>query len=264
MEYYFERLNYELKKIAEFWQKYALNNNHIVPEVSNSGHPVESAPLGSIYLSRLLYGSSAASNFLQDPNFRQIADLAYRTLRNQLSNVNGGFYWAADKNGEIVHDKTNVSMAQAFAVYGLSEYYSLTGDNEIKREIFHQIDFIESKLKHYADNSYLDGFTKDWAPLKKQYRSLGTHLHLLEAYTKFIKVTDDILYKRPVEKIIELILSKFINREKARSSTNMILTGIRSRMKTGWVIIWKQDGFCITQLLQLKVTIWQKSVKQLC
>ncbi len=213
MDYYIERLNHELRNIVVFWQKFALQNNRIAPEVSNNGQPVYEAPLGSIYLSRLLYGSSATCMFLHESSFRQIADQAYHTLRNQLSNSNGGFYWAVDKDGDIVHDEMNVSMAQAFSIFGLSEYYALTGDEDIKRDIFHLIDFIESKIKHYTDNSYLDGFKQDWTPLKKQYKSLGTHLHLLEAYSNFIKVSNDNIYRRSIEKILELLISRFIHHE---------------------------------------------------
>lgn len=213
MEYYIERLNRELRNIFSFWQKYAINNNQIAAEVSNNGQPIYEAPLGSIYLSRLLYGSSASCMYLHESSFRQIADLAYHTLRNQLSNPNGGYYWAVDKNGVIIHDSINASMAQAFVILGLSEYYALTGEEDVKREIFQQIDFIESKIKHYIDNSYLDGFSEEWAPLKKQFKSLYTHLHLLEAYSKFIKVADDAIYKRSVEKIISVLLSRFVNKE---------------------------------------------------
>ncbi len=213
MDYYIERLNNELKNIVSFWQKFAIVDNHIAAEVSNNGHPVYNAPLGSIYLSRLLFGSSSSCMYTHESSYRQLADLAYHTLRNQLSNPNGGYYWAVDRNGEIVHDNLNVSMAQAFVIYGLSEYYALTGDEDVKREIFHQIDFIESKLKHYLDNSYLDGYEEDWKPLKKQYKSLGTHLHLLEAYSKFVTVSGDSIYKRSIEKLIEILISWFINKE---------------------------------------------------
>lgn len=213
MDYYIERLSQELRNIIVFWQKYALNNNQIAPEVSVNGQPVYNAPLGSIYLARLLFGASASCMFLHESSFKSIADLAYHALRNQLSNPNGGFYWAVNQDGDIVHDEMNISMAQAYAVLGLSEYYALTGDEDVKREIYYQIDFIESKIKHYIDNSYLDGFKEDWTPLKKQYKSLGTHLHLLESYTRFVEVSGDRIYRRSIEKILVLLISRFIHHE---------------------------------------------------
>ena len=212
MDYYIERLNHELKNIVEFWQNFAIRNNHIAPKVTIAGNSSFDDPLGSIYLSRLLFGSSAACMHLQNDSSRNIADLAYLTLRNQLSNPNGGYYWAVDKNGRIVHDPLNCSMAQAFVVNGLSQYYALTRDEDIKKEIFSQIDFIENTIKHFTDNSYLDGFEEDWTPMKKQYKSFSTHLHMLEAYGKFIEVSENLIYRRSVEKILELLISRFINK----------------------------------------------------
>lgn len=212
MDYYIERLNHELRHIVEFWQKFAVKNNQIAPQVSNIGQSYYDAPLGSIYLSRLLFGSSAACMHLQDSTFKYIADLAYRTLRNQLSNPGGGYYWAVDKNGRIVHDHENCSMVQAFVVNGLSQYYALTGDEDVKKDIFRQIDFIENKIKHFIDNSYLDGFEEDWTPAKNQYKSLATHLHLLEAYVKFIEVSDNVIYKRSIGKLLELLIYRFVNK----------------------------------------------------
>jgi mannobiose 2-epimerase len=212
MDYYIERLNHELRHIIEFWQNYAIKNNRIAPKVSITGNISFDAPLGTIYLSRLLYGSSAACMHLKDISSRNIADLAYQTLRNQLSNPSGGYYWAVDKNGRIIHDDLHCSMAQAFIVNGLSQYYALTGDEDIKKEIYNQIDFIENTIKHFTDNSYLDGFEEDWTPQKKQYKTLGTHLHMLEAYGNFVEVSDNLIYRRNIEKILELLIFRFINK----------------------------------------------------
>ena len=257
MDYYIERLNQELRNIFEFWQKFALQNNQIAPEVSNNGLPVYEAPLGSIYLSRLLYGSSAACMFLHESNIRPIADLAYHTLRNQLSNPNGGFYWAVKNDGSIEHDKLNISMAQAFSILGFSEYYALTCDEDVKSEIYHQIDFIESKIKHYIDNSYLDGFKADWTPLKEQYKSLSTHLHLLEAYSNFIRVSNDNIYKRSIEKILELLISRFIHHENGEIIRQFDMnwgplpneTWIGINMETGSIVY---DSACTLQNKTLK------------
>ncbi len=96
----------------------------------------------------------------------------------------------------------------------MSEYYALTGDSEVMKSLFHQIDFIESKIKNLEDNSYLDCFSPDWFPLASQKRSLGTHLHLLEAYVKFMQVTKDPLYQRSIEHIIEILIHRFIDIQK--------------------------------------------------
>ena len=110
--------------------------------------------------------------------------------------------------------------------------------------MFSLVDFVESKIRNVQDLSYLDGFDQDWNPMKVQYKSLGTHLHLLEAYTRFLEVTDDLIYKRSVEQLIEIILSRFINsrhtevfhqfNKKWELQPNEIWIG--HNLETGWIV----------------------------
>ncbi|MBN1950876.1 MAG: AGE family epimerase/isomerase [Bacteroidales bacterium] len=211
MDYYSERLKQELENIMEFWRRYAISGERFASQVSNEGKFSFSEPLGSLYVSRILYGSSAAARTFPKTYYHQIAELAYRTLRNQLSNPNGGYYWAADENGGVIHDPKHISFVQAFALYGLSEYYALTGESQVKREIYHQIDCIENRIKNVSDNSYLDGYDEEWNPLGEQSRSLGTHIHLLEAFTKFTEVTGDVIYRRNIENLLHILITRFIS-----------------------------------------------------
>jgi cellobiose epimerase len=61
------------------------------------------------------------------------------------------------------------------------------------------------------DGSYPDGFTFGWNATDRQYRSLATHLHLLEAYTKVRKITKNLHYDKFIENLIKIILKHFIN-----------------------------------------------------
>jgi mannobiose 2-epimerase len=110
--------------------------------------------------------------------------------------------------------------------------------------MYYLVDFIENKLRNVNDLSYVDGFDQDWNPLENQTRSLGTHLHLLEAYTKFLTVTEDFIYQRIVENLIELILGKFINSQHTEVfhqfdqswnlQPNEIWIG--HNVETGWIV----------------------------
>jgi cellobiose epimerase len=211
MEYYIARLNHELKNILKFWQNYAIRNDQIATEVSNNGTARYNTPLGSVYLGRMLYGASAACRHFDTISYKPIADLAYKNLTTKLANPSGGYHWAVDNNRNTIHDSENYSFAQAFIVYGMSEYYALTGDSEVKKNLFHQIDFIENKIRNLTDYSYMDGFSPDWLPLANQKRSLGTHLHLLEAYVKFMQTTNDSLYKKSIENLLEVLINRFTN-----------------------------------------------------
>jgi mannobiose 2-epimerase len=211
MNYYRERLNTELQNIMNFWLNNAIRDLKIAPEINNEGIANFNATLGTIYVSRILYGSSAANNHLKNNQYRILSDLAHKTLTQQLRNPKGGYFWGKNPDGTILHDEVNASFAQPFVLYGLTEYYTLTGDEKVRDQIAEQIDFIENKLLKKKDGSYADGFTYTWNATDKQYRSLGTHLHLLEAYTKVRKITRNSQYDKYIENLVRIILKHFIN-----------------------------------------------------
>jgi mannobiose 2-epimerase len=211
MNYYTERLNNELIKILNYWIKYAIKDSRIAPEINNDGIANYQTPLGSVYVSRILFGSSAAIMHLKDRSFLPLAEIAFKTLTTQLYNPKGGYLWGINPDGTILHDEMSVSFAQPFVLYGLSEYYALTGNEQVGNLIREQVDFIEKKLSNKHDGGYIDGFTYGWNATENQIKSLGTHLHLLEAYTKIRKITKDIQYNILIEKLIEIILKHFIN-----------------------------------------------------
>jgi cellobiose epimerase len=211
MEYYIGRLNHELKNILKFWQNYAIRNDQIATEVSIEGKAKFDGPLGTVYVSRLLYGVSAACRHLGNRSFQRAAELAFNSLTGKLTNPYGGYHWAVDEKQSIIHDAMNYSFAQGFVVYGMSEYYALTSDSNVKKALFQQIDFIENKLKDHEDSSYLDGFNQELQAVSNQRRSLATHMHILEAYVKFLELTHDPIYNKSIENIIRILITKFID-----------------------------------------------------
>ena len=162
MTYYIERLNHELQRILHFWQNYAFQKGNIAFEVNSEGIKNDAAPCGSIYISRIIYGASAACLHLEDNSFRSLADIAYLTLTNKLKNPDGGYFWAFDSEGTLIHDEKNIALAQAFALYGLTKYVSLTGDTQARKEAIDHYHFIQNTLKHQSGYFYPDGFSKEW------------------------------------------------------------------------------------------------------
>jgi cellobiose epimerase len=211
MNYYIERLDKELRNILNFWYKHVYHDQGIAAEVYNCGTINKGANTGSLFLSKIIYGVSAASVHLSDNQYKPLADKAYSDLSTRFKNPKGGYYWAMNNNGKILHDEINVSYSQAFVVYGLIEYYALTASEPVKEALNEQISFIEKVLVNKEDGSFKDGFTQDWRPLANQTKSLGTHLHMLEAYVKRFEVLKDTSCKAKIENLLELILTHFID-----------------------------------------------------
>ena len=214
MDYYLERLENELKKIAIFWSQHLISNEDasIYPECSTNGTPDKSGDLGSLYLSRLLYGSSAICNFLNTTDYKVLADLSFKVLYERFRNPAGGFYWAKNQQNEIIHDSDNINMAQAFVLYGLTEYAQLTHNPIVEAEIKKLLIFIHKTIYDHKHGGYLDGFSDDWKQEKNFTKSLGTHLHFMEAYVKYYQLSGDTQLLPQIASLIDLIYNKFIDK----------------------------------------------------
>jgi len=95
-----------------------------------------------------------------------------------------------DYQGKPINDRKQI-YAQAFAAYGMAEYFRATGKPEsleLAQRLFHLIE------KHSYDpewKGYLEARGRDWSALAdlrlsekdlNSPKSMNTHLHVMEAY----------------------------------------------------------------------------------
>jgi len=141
------------------------------------------------------------------------AELGYKFMTEKMwDDKNGGFYWEVDATGEKKLQPHKHLYGQAFALYGLSEYYLSSQKQEVLDFAVKLFNLLEEKAHDNTYGGYLESFEMDWRPLPANATtsmgSLGneklmnTHLHLLEAMTSFYRAS-----KLPLarERLIELI-----------------------------------------------------------
>jgi cellobiose epimerase len=210
---YIDRLEEELKSILHFWDKYAFYDTHkkVYPEVSIDRTGNLNTDTGTIYLSRILYGTSASCNYFKTREYSPMAESAYNLLIKNHKNPDGGYFWGINPENKPIHDNRAVSFAQAFIIYGLCEYYQLTRSNEVLNALKEQIDFIETTLYDHDHGGYLDGFDIQWESSGAPSKSLGTHLHLMEAYVKFLQIEQQASIKIRLKELLEIILNRIID-----------------------------------------------------
>ena len=208
-----EQLKTELSGLMGFWQQHMLHpeSGRIYPGIPIDQQPLAKADMGSMYLSRVLYGAVRAGQIMGTEAYQPLAETALSMLQ-EFKNPAGGYFWSRKYNMEWVHDPDNVNMGQAFALYGLISYAQARPNKDLDRAIDLQIDFVRSVLADPVRGSgYVDGFDLDWKPLKKQSRAFGTHLHLLEAFVKYYRYRKDLDIVAEIEQLIRLILDRFID-----------------------------------------------------
>lgn len=203
----------ELEKNLLFWLKSVYNDTSLImyPEVSITGVPNTSATLGSMFLSRILYGTSCAYKILKNEDYLKLANYSYLKLK-EFEHPKGGYYWAKDTSEKFLNDADNTCMAQAFALYGLVAYAKVNPSKEINNALEKQFNFIQNTLKDVENGGYLDGFNEHWELGESATKALGTHLHLLEAFVSLYEYSKDEKLVTEIEVLITIISSRFITK----------------------------------------------------
>jgi len=208
------RLNQELKNNLLFWMNNGIQHdtNRLYASVSVDGIPDLSAPIGVMYLSRVLYGASTACRILETESFAVLADASFKQLK-EFHNPKGGFYWAKDASNIPIHDSENVNMAQAFVLYGLLAYAGLKPSLELDEMIEIHSNFIIKNLYDAKNDGFIDGFDENWILGPTPSKAFGTHIHLLESFLKLYEYNKNEKIVPLIEQLITIILQYFITKD---------------------------------------------------
>lgn len=189
----------ELISIADWWAAHTVDHEQggFYGEVDADNLPVPSASKGVILNARILWFFSEAAQQVDNPRYRDCAQLAYDyLLAHFFDKEQGGVYWELTAPGAPLNTKKQV-YAQAFAIYALCAYYQLTGNEQALARALECFNLIEQHAIDRVNQGYLEAFTRDWGVLddlrlsEKDLnfpKSQNTHLHILEAYTTLYQV----------------------------------------------------------------------------
>lgn len=177
----------------------------------------QSSDKGGIATARHLWSWAAAYRAFGDQMCLDNAKIAYDFLCDKvLDKDHEGIYWMVDKTGEVTDSRKHV-YAQAFLVYGLSEYNMVTNDQEAlerAKSIFH---LIETKGYDSVHGLYKEEFDRYWNETSNEMLSengvmaeatTNTHLHVLEAYTNLYRVWPDQKVYNALKDLLDLFVGK--------------------------------------------------------
>lgn len=173
---------------------------------------------GCILNSRILWFFSNAYMVLKDESLKDEAKHAYEFMKDKcLDKENGGIFWSMSFDGKP-EDTMKHTYNQAFAIYALSSYYDISGDEEAKAAAFSLYNTIETKCKD--EIGYLEAADKQFNKISNEAlsengviadRTMNTLLHVYEAYTELYRVTGDSDVKAKLIEIINTFADKVYN-----------------------------------------------------
>ena len=127
----------------------------------------------------------------------------------------GGFFWMADREGNVIEDK-KIVYGQSFAIYCLCEHYLATGD---KRSLEYAEKTFDLVLKYCTDSfygGYFEIMDRNWDLSSRNVigsdrKTLDVHMHLMESFTNLLKCTKDHLSRRKLLEVIDVIRFRMLH-----------------------------------------------------
>lgn len=182
------------------------------------------AEKGGIATARHLWSYSSAYRVMKNPKYLECADHAYDFfVEHILDNTFGGVQWMVDYKGDLIDGRKHV-YAQAFGIYGLSEYYRITGKTEaldIAKSLF---EWIEDVGFDKEKNVYKEEFSREFVETDNEMLSengvvaeatTNTQLHVLEAYTNLYRIWPDQRVKTALENLVTIFTQRIYKEDSA-------------------------------------------------
>ena len=212
----------ELHRILQYWELFSIDHRGggFIGRIDENNKADFLAPKGSVLNARILWSFSAAYNYTGIPRHLELATRAFHYIREFLTDPEaGGLYWSVDYQGKMQDGHKQV-YAQAFGIYGLSEYYRATKDEkalELAQDLYL---LIEKYSRDPQYGGYIDAFARDWSFLEDKRlsakdenapKTMNTHLHIVEAYSNLYEVWPSQNLKRDITHLLQIFDDKIIN-----------------------------------------------------
>ncbi len=219
-----------LHRMLPYWVENAVDeeNGGFAGRIRQNGEWISDAPKGAVLNARILWTFAAAYRVLADERYRELAERAHAYLMTYLWDpVHEGIFWTVDSGGHPLETHKQI-YAQAFALYGLSEYHRATGDHDALSQAIRMAQLIEAHAWDAEHGGYLEALGRSWDRIEdvrlsekdlNAPKSMNTHLHVLEAYTNLVRAWPDPGQRERLATLIGLFLEKIVDEQTHHLST---------------------------------------------
>jgi len=137
----------------------------------------------------------------------------------------GGFFWGLDDEGQITPqfgDRKHL-YGMGFCIYGAAAAYKATGDPRALALAKEGFLWMDKHAHDRANGGYLEWLTRDGKPVQPHapngqvetapigpagFKSMNTHIHLLEAFTQLYEVWPDATLRARLEEMLAVVRDK--------------------------------------------------------
>ena len=222
LQQYKQEVTSELFSVLDYWMQHAVDytNGGFIGRIDNRNHVDYAAAKGSVLNARILWTFSAAYNHLKEKKYLDAATNAFEYIQKYFFDQEfGGVFWTVDFEGKMLDGKKQV-YALAFCIYGLSEYYAATKNENALALALNLYNEIEAHSYDVTNKGYLEAFTRNWTEIDdlrlstkdaNEKKTMNTHLHIIEACANLYAVYKNENLRNQIVELLELFNAYFIN-----------------------------------------------------
>ncbi|MDD2765801.1 MAG: AGE family epimerase/isomerase, partial [Opitutaceae bacterium] len=203
--------------ILPFWVRHAFDptTGRLAGVVTNDLRRFDDAPRHAVICARMLWTFAAAARRDPRPEWLETGRRTLALLTGPFWDARqGGVFWSLDAAGRALADRKQV-YAQAFAIYGLAEWYAATGDAAALARARTLYELVEQHAADPQQGGYLEARSAAWGELADMRlsdkdlnapKSMNTLLHVLEAYTTLFRNWPDAGLRRRLQELLIVML----------------------------------------------------------
>lgn len=221
---YKKEVEQEWEAVLNYWMQYTVDegNGGFYGSVNNNNIPDSAAPKGIVINCRILWAFSASYIRLKNKEHLKIAHRAFKYITdNFIDEQYGGVYWSVDNKGKMLDGKKQI-YGLAFCIYGMSEYYKATKNEDalnICKALYRQI---EKFSFDKTNGGYLEAFTREWQLIEdlrlsekddNEKKTMNTHLHIIEAYANLYSVWPEKQLGANIVNLLDIFEKYIINKK---------------------------------------------------
>jgi len=204
--------------ILPFWAQRAFKaDGNLVGVITHDLREVDDVPRHVVLCARILWTYAAAARLDPRPEWLAVGRKAFALLDGPFRDTrHGGFFWNLTSDLQPCSPRKQV-YAEAFTIYGLTEWYQATGDQAALARAKEVFELIEKHAREPKFGGYIEALDADWGPLADMRlsdkdlnspKSNNTLLHVLEAYTALLRAWPDARVRTALMDLLTVVLDR--------------------------------------------------------